>query len=445
MNKWRIGLGILSVVLSGVLFGGSSVSAASTFDGVVTTVDNLEIKSIASTETRDFGTSWAGEVIAILEKRCDAGQSAMCDWEQFMRDNLGNTASDWAVVVNSENTGFQVYAAPHKTQEFHFVDYGVDGKYLESKSGQGDIYISPTFAYHPEADEIYRTSNGLRITGSESHPLGGYDVQALGSDQYEIKVFLSTFATEYPTGYEGIIIPDTYTPPIEPLTWTPDIQHVQTVDWKIKLQDRNFNTFDPVPFTCDLGLTPVIEYDLYNEDIDPNTPIDQGTFSPTVPYEYSSEKYNVKTEYKFIGNYYCGIGENEPTFSGQTTYRFKLDAGGNFIGDQDTGDLSGIEIFEKCINEDAPFIHVSECLGAFGSIVDKLSFGRINLFSKFYYESPTDCQEIGKMGDWLGLSNKYVCPQFSADVRNTVTPFITFGLALAVVGAISTKSRWEMT
>lgn len=222
-----------------------------------------------------------------------------------------------------------------------------------------------------------------------------------------------------------------YTPPYI-LDWIPDINHVQSVDWKIKLQDRNFNTFDPVPFTCDQGLAPIIQYDLYNNDVDPNTPIDQGVFSPTIQYEYQAEDYGVETEFKLIGNYYCGDGEEEPSFSGQKTYYFTLNAIGTFVPDT-----------PSCFSETFPYVDMDGCTAVIENLVNNLSFGAITFPD---WEVNSDgCHTLGPLGDWINVapSSRTVCPQFSSTVRNTVTPFLTFVLGITIIGALISKTRLD--
>lgn len=400
---------ILFVTLSGVLFGSSSVNAASDWDGLINVTSDLTITG--PTGTRNYNLDWYNESLEAFEVCYGDTDPAVIEYSNL----ITTEGSNWAVVKVDEMI-FIVYAVGENDGSLNFYRDSNDDSQV-GISGAGVKYI-----------EIGRdeycgngTSNGTYFATLGSNGIG------LDSNT---EIFLSNFPITYPPGYEGEIIPDSYTPPTV-YTDKPDISVVNIVDWKITLQDRNFNTFDNVPFTCHQGLTPVIEYDLFNNDT--NERIDQGVFSPTVQYEFQSEKYGIETEYKFIGNYYCGIGDDEPTFSHQTTIYFTSSEAGLYVSD----------IITDCVLDEFPFVNIENCMNNMADAIQLLSFNTLRLpggggGGGGWGVSQT-CYNMQVLDDWINSPNQQLCPMFPQYIRDIVTPFVTFALGLLMLNFLTKR------
>lgn len=95
----------------------------------------------------------------------------------------------------------------------------------------------------------------------------------------------------------------------------------------------------------------------------------------------------------------------------------------------------------SCVDNQAPFIHIPECVANFGVFAKMLSSDAINLGIPSVNGS---CRTLGTVGDWMRVENKQVCPKVPESVRNVVTPFIIFALSLLVVGYIARKGARDI-
>lgn len=77
-----------------------------------------------------------------------------------------------------------------------------------------------------------------------------------------------------------------------------------------------------------------------------------------------------------------------------------------------------------------PYINFDSCTQSFKNILNKLSFGKIDLRGNIP-KTTTECHALNTFDDWLNLPSGYVvCPQFSTEIRDIVTPFVTFLLGI---------------
>lgn len=109
----------------------------------------------------------------------------------------------------------------------------------------------------------------------------------------------------------------------------------------------------------------------------------------------------------------------------------------------DSGTCDAYTPYEKCFKPELPFIDLPACWHNLGVLGTLLSFDKIPMATNFNLGG--SCRTLGTLGDWLGLTNKMVCPQFPSFIRDTVTPFVTFALALGVVSFIVTRTHANRT
>lgn len=72
-----------------------------------------------------------------------------------------------------------------------------------------------------------------------------------------------------------------------------------------------------------------------------------------------------------------------------------------------------------------------------------IEIGNILTFNSisFIRIETSGCRTLGTIGDWLPLDNKTVCPQVPAEMRQVITPFITFGTMLLLVYGVIRITR----
>jgi len=111
-------------------------------------------------------------------------------------------------------------------------------------------------------------------------------------------------------------------------THQPDLS-VASSAFNLIIKDKNFNTFDGVPFTCNSSTTPLMHYILFTTVDGTDSAILVNVISPTVPFEYKLPEEPM--HYSFIAYYDCG---NLPDlqFSQTTVVHFEINASGQFVG-----------------------------------------------------------------------------------------------------------------
>ena len=197
-----------------VLFGGSSAHASSPYDNVFSVADNITLNHMqAGSPSRDYSLDWASEAIAAAQAKCDRIGGQSCQDAIDLNNLTGSTAqddNDWAVFVDpSHNFYTIVYTTTPNTGTTSWIQSGGD-YYLEFGSTAYNSIRSINIYYWPEGYDHSENGSYAGISsGSGISVNGGYPV------------FLSTFPIDYPDGYEGDIIPETYAP-IEQKKLRPD-------------------------------------------------------------------------------------------------------------------------------------------------------------------------------------------------------------------------------
>lgn len=240
------------------------------------------------------------------------------------------------------------------------------------------------------------------------------------------------FDFNYPAGYEGEPILTEFEPPKEQLSFTPDFIRASATDWKVEIYDRNWFTFDDVrPFYCEGGLSPVIEYEIHNDDTEEL--ITSGVYSPTVQLFYQHERIETDTEYRITGKYDCGAESNfEFTDTSSITYVI-----------QSTGQLE-YNVMQDCFIDEFPWFDYGGCVSNLQNYINLISFGsfKYDPYEVNNFDVPQGCHVISSIAPWLGLPANYqVCPAFSENVRNVVTPFVTFAISLTALYGITRLTK----
>lgn len=225
---------------------------------------------------------------------------------------------------------------------------------------------------------------------------------------------------DYPDNYEGIIIaPVTPTEPPIYLDYTPTWYVSTAKDYIATIHDSNFNTFDGNPFLCEGDLAPVLYYEIYDiTDNDNHVKLTDGVQSATAQIMYQLPISNSQKQYRVLGWYDCGDGS---IFTENSFKDFTITKDGNL----------GADYFEACIKTEFPYIDPDACLENIYTIINLLTFNQITFGQD--WSSPDGCRYTVRLHEWLNLPSQNICPQFSPEVRNIVTPFITLILGFTAM------------
>lgn len=413
MNKCGL-FGLLFVVSSIVLSGvySNNASAVSVFDDtyqntdqVYLYYDDVGLQCTSQDYTLDWSTLVSTSVTGVTQTNVDNFTLALDSgrWGVSM-DDVGYTSA------------IHIFYSTDDSLYLDWIQGGGSYRYIRANSVE-----SLTFNLDGNCEPYMIASGSTSVVSS--------------NDGITKNLFVYTDNPNYPIDYEGEAIPDSYTPPLV-YDYIPNMSVVNIVDWTITLQDKNFNTFDNVPFTCNDGLTPVIEYQLINDDT--SDLLDSGVYSPTVPYEFNSENYGVATQFRFIGIYDCGDDEGQPTFSSQANFTFSTTASGMF----------NPEIITGCFIDTFPFVDLENCLNNMADAIGLLSFNKLRIAGDGGgggggggWGISQSCYNMQVLDDWINAPGMQLCPQFPTYIRDTVTPFITFLLGLFMVSFLTRQTE----
>ena len=211
MNPIKASVHSLLVViclLASLSIGSAPASAASAYDDIVQTTTSVELQTstayCSNSAAIEQNTDWASVVSTALSTFNSAHGDAIADWE-----------TDW-----DNKVGWAVYAVTTSDDMKYFtVLYSASyGQNVFFNSGNTDYFT----IYDPAPVTPFRTltisTKGNNNGNCNDEPwvtsasTGGLSVPA---DAFNsgYKLFLSTFTTFYPSGYEGVLIPAEYTPP----------------------------------------------------------------------------------------------------------------------------------------------------------------------------------------------------------------------------------------
>lgn len=262
-------LALLLAVSSVVSFGSSSVSAASVYDNVLTKTDSLIINKTGGgngDDSIDFSLNWANQRKEVLEKNLERYPNDTATQTKLQRFNdvfyNQDENASWVVARTEDGSGLCVLGSLDPTAKivFELNSEGSPSAYYKS-DGINNIIDFGCAMYWPTHPNP-QSSLGL-IDGSPMQRYTQFNISA--SLGYQI--FMANVNVEYPDGYEGDILPDSYAPPVQtdPLIdwWLTDklVFSARYLDnlgidntawtWKIFPADDNFQiTGDPI-YTSD--------------------------------------------------------------------------------------------------------------------------------------------------------------------------------------------------
>jgi len=329
-----------------VLLNGSSVNAATQFDGTVQITDRLEVVSdngqhsqdvtnqiadlvqnycsvpIRDSFTAHINSTYSGRV-AITEERLGytdqggyynpGGTSVMVTWF--------NQASDWygQFIQDDQGVGMN-YLRLRPTIPGNQLNPG--GGYIGvgiDNSGNLQVYCHVTY------DGYQAISNNLPEP-ELSHPIPS--MPNYTESRPSVKVYYAyNFDIEYPAGYEGLIVPEAGTIPPDVITITPDIEVMSGNNRVFRAIDNNYYTFDNPPFLCSGEFAPLLHYEIFRgQDPDTDELVHSGVMSATGILERILDE---NTYFTLVTYYDCS---GDPLTEGSTFTYFNT-------GDTEESDL----------------------------------------------------------------------------------------------------------
>lgn len=437
MKKLIFSALFMSLGMVGALASAQPAHAASSYDSVITSVDNLNINCYSYVDssfvgTQDLSYNWSNALNPSMSTMSGSGEpinrvnssggTYVTNVWDTLQDRL-NDGQGWTVLNQSDGSSYdRIYFYVQTT--------------IASPTFPGSDYIRYSNSY---LVQISCRQDGILVDyGSADTTRNNYIMGARGTP-YEKFYFMSNTIT-YPSGYEGELIAEAAPTPGVSSDYVPDWYASEAVNWVVSLHDQNFNTFDGIEWTCSEdgnsiieggdGLAPVLYWQVWRDDFPTegeNLLIDDGYQSATAPVmvELPINRDEAR-EYRVAGWYECG---GDVDFTDASNFTFIVNKGGV---------LDESSALSDCISEEFPFIHLDDCIS------NLAIFGKIALFGGATFNNnwtaSTDCTTLNTMDDWLHLENPTVCPMMPSYVRNIVTPFITFILGLITMRFLATRT-----
>lgn len=244
----------------------------------------------------------------------------------------------------------------------------------------------------------------------------------------------------------------TYTAPYtEQYPQEPDLISAPEISYQINDDQGTFNAIN-IPETGVTGVQWLITYGTIEGD--PQVQTWEGADIPTKPLNFTfpyiadagaDDKYGTY----LISAYYTDENDDQISEESLISVVLRADQYNHFEGTcsgetcLNTGAIGNDAVslnFDDCtFSADYPWLDITACKNKIGEILGLLNFDKIRYGSQFTGDT-TGCHTLTTMGTWLMQPNgTVVCPKISEEVRNTVTPFIMFGLGLVMIQFIAKR------
>lgn len=414
---------LIAFICAGALAGAPSASAASIYDDIIQTTDKVEIKNSDCSYSEDWSLKWVS-LLSDPQYWTFGGQDVYQADHYAAYQQSFDTGSYIVTQIDNgpDNSVIRIYYSPHGLKFEWFEDH----INLLTKNGQPGIYKSDFQAFSsggctPKAwtSDYFNSSNQ------------GYIFK-----NGQPRIFIApNVDLNLPTDYAGVIPPETFTAKTKVM---PNASiHVRDIDIML--------AFDP-------------NNGVGNIRASLKAPNDDYVFKDKVFSDFESWATQVEVNqygiYTLTADYFVPI----PYIIPENIEPVRLEVEININGDQfsigtsklcnvETGVCESANEMRPCITtvppggalteEDkvAPYLNIPNCIDSFFTMQHMLAFKTVKFGQAF--TNPNECHELGVVGNWLNLDNKTVCANFPADMRNIITPFVVFALALTILAGIT--------
>jgi len=191
-------------------------------------------------------------------------------------------------------------------------------------------------------------------------------------------------------------------------------------------------------------------------DFDVEYELMDDTMTTTIfKWKFEGENHTFVYDFAEAGQYVLFVTYSlKSSFTGNSTdYQFNdrqivlnVDGLNNIVLDNSgTTDetLSGAPlVIKECkFLQEFPYLNFSGCINEIGNMINLFKQDKIQIGGQFT-QGQIECRTLNVFDDWLNLPDNYqVCAMMPEQVRDIVTPFITFGLALIAISFLGNKAK----
>lgn len=443
---------ILLSIPFGLLFVVPSASAASIYDNNYHTTSELIVESTYnSCEAVDVRDTYFN----IFDDRDKWEDGNKYDtYIDLMRDSVSNGSVSISSYNQLQGVGLD---STYKTVLFTYingdttVNWNTDTVTLtKDNSSDTGVYIELMY----KQDAIGNGGCEIFVRAYDFNSIGSFVISS--NDSNTRSNYTKNFLTygnvdfNYPAGYDGEQINET--PPEPEKGFTP------IVAWNYNGNKRIFATAHTeetlcIPFSnggCYNNDNLLVKWELIDNDTDEILK-EQTTQHWSEKFEY--DDVILGNNYTLRAKYIAPTHIPEPPVANNVVFHWisfeinttlGIQSGSQLIQEceftNDTWTCTPPKEFKECFKSDFPYVDINECMYNMRRFIEILTFDKIALIPKVY-ENTEVCKEIQILGDWLYLDNKVLCPQVPKNIRDTVTPFVIFALAISFVYLIIAKAN----
>lgn len=419
--------GLLIGIVALAPLGAERASAVSSYDSAYVTTDNLTVKNPTyCPDGIDISTNWTQYIL---------DETKHPDYGTNYDEIFGQAKNSFQQALNSGTWGVSRWGTDTKTvQIFWTTDSSLQLSWDTNGVLAGTVYYV-TLECSPGGN---LNTNGVYLSAgsmSESFlnaPVNNVWISLPSADIYNFFVYTDYF--NYPTGYEGLPVRETY----EPAPPTPDLSNDASISYEVQGKNiKYWNTtpeppLDPVLMTC--------EWTAVNDDegilLDKIAPCNemQSVTVTTLSREEEGIPVNnlliiMRILYDVNGDGLILPGES----IAEVQETLKID-GTTYTGNTGSNWENDTRVdWYACFSDELPYIHPFNCIGNFEVMADALKNKNMGLGTwnvKTQSETQQDCRSLTSVGEWLKLENNTVCAQIPSTMRTIVTSFIIVALSL---------------
>lgn len=364
-------------------------------------------------------------------------------------DNALNRGRGWAVVQRTLGDGGSQWSGLPAGSGDKFIEIDVsssDDAVFSDDYGSSQLKVNAsTYQIFITYTNIADGSCDVGVSGVVSAS-SAYLQQSAYDASHEQPLFINYNIT-YPDGYEGSIPAssfDVFTPPEFKLHYEVDDKHVKVTNSSSGILDTPEGSPD---IAC--SLKAIQAFDDFPTAYESNTTYCSKTFEFDVD---SYGKYNIALKYwRFVGSRDDGISSDDYIYLGEATTSIfingtKFSGGADSLGSTEICDAMGNchptdGSYMPCLAWGQPIVQTDltqpalinpiSCFSDFGSFVNSLSFGVVNLGN--FQVNPNQCRQLVIIDDWILKPDITLCAKVPSYVRDVVTPIVTMVLSIFIL------------
>jgi len=315
---------VLSSIASSVLFS-TGASAATDYDSVISTTDASYVRasSCDPIQLTNATTNW-GDYMGGWNELPETPYSYQIQGTETTWDSARSMTKEKEYIGVTELPDGSIQAQiiwtddPDATGEFHMVS-GVPyfGLYVHPGYNLAIYSLSPD---PTNCDRYYVEPNKFNFPSGVTYDVANPPDTSPG---YVYYTYYNEFTVNYPEEYEGLTVPSSF--PGDSSTAQPDIFMSSMVSFVGQFSDRNFLTFDGLPFMCG-EFVPQINIEVFSET-GGETLLDTLSTTASSQFSYTFPTSSDTRDYRIVSYYSCP----EMTFDQVSFYDFQINSSGGLV------------------------------------------------------------------------------------------------------------------